>query len=315
MRNRVNGRRAGRRGFTLIELLVVIAIIAVLMGLLMAGVMAVLQAKDRTQNKYDMDKLDESMRVALQDYSQESSLPGYLVLYNNTDVYRKPSAYLTNAADVKDAERSRDALRKMFKNRFITDGPGTNQTPPAGVPWDGTTGTATTNKVVLEGHQCLVFYLGGYCDSSSGTPIMRGFSKNPKNPLDFTTKEVYGPYYNFESNRLVALNGATKQYPAYADRYGTPYAYFGTTGGRNGYVGPAAGTGACPSLVNTADAGYPDAAAGRFMKPDSYQISSAGRDKTFGAPNKWNPSTGSTDGNARDDVGNFSSVPLGNPQR
>src|SRR5262245_15899063 len=85
--------RAARSGYTLIELLVVIAIIAVLMGLLMSGVMAVLQAKERSGNMADIGKLDQSMQVALQKYGNRKTLPGKLVLCNNTDVYRNSANY------------------------------------------------------------------------------------------------------------------------------------------------------------------------------------------------------------------------------
>jgi len=284
---------AARGGYTLIELLVVIAIIGVLMGLLLSGVMAVLAARDRAGNQFDLGKLGQSMDVALNKYENAKSLPGYLVLYNNTDVYRRPSAYLTTAADIQDAERSRDVLRKMFKARFISD---------AGVvPWDGTNGGAVTNKVVLEGHQCLVFYLGGAADVSGAVPKMTGFSSNPVNPLAPGGTDRIGPFYNFEGARLTK-----SAYPAYLDRFGTPFAYFGGTGGSNAYVG------GCPSIGIASP--YPDAKAGRYMNPDSFQLISAGRDKAFGDPTKWNPSTGSTDPRARDDVSNFSSSALTNPQ-
>lgn len=285
---------AARRGFTLIELLVVISIIAVLMGLLMSGVMAVLQAKDRTGNQFDVGKLDQSMNVALQKYGQGKTLPGYLVLYNNTEFYRDPSKL--PPAEVKDAERSKAALQRMFGSRFITSGGPVN--------WDGTGGTGVANKVTLEGQQCLVFYLGGVADTSAGAPRMTGFSENPLNPLDTAAKGRIGPFYEFEANRLT-----NARYPSYLDRYGTPIAYFGGTGGANSYVG------GCPSLPGLgASAGFPDG-AGRFMKPSGFQIVSAGRNKAFGSPAAWNPLTGSTDGNARDDVSNFSGVPLNNPQK
>src|SRR6187431_1871498 len=88
MRIRNVRNRPARSGYTLIELLVVIAIIAVLVGLLMAGVMAVLQARDRRLAQYELSKIDEAMKVALQQYRNEKTLPGKLVLYNELKRYK-----------------------------------------------------------------------------------------------------------------------------------------------------------------------------------------------------------------------------------
>jgi len=292
IRNNVRGRR---RGFTLIEMLVVMAIIAVLMGLLMSGVMSVLAAKDRRANQFDIGKLSQDMNVALQKYGGKKTMPGKLVLYNNTDVYRNPSAYLKTASDIQDANRTKEALRAMFGSRLITNAQAVN--------WDGSgnAGAVTT----LEGSQCLVFYLGGIADSSSGLTKMTGFSSNPIDPLAAGGTDRIGPFYDFESRRLTA-----GRYPSYLDRYGTPYAYFGGTGGANSYVCY------CPSLGVT---GYYEVADKngnpvRWTNPDSFQIVSAGKDKKFAAGGLWNPKTGSTDLNARDDVSNFSSTALSNPQ-
>src|SRR5262245_20236415 len=181
MRNRGIGRRAARRGFTLIELLVVIAIIAVLMGLLMAGVMAVFQARDRAQNKFDLTKLSESMDVANQAYSSRKTLPGKLVLYRDISVYRQPNP-------TPDVKVTKDVLRDMFGFRFINNG--------VTVDCDGAGGAVTT----LEGHQCLVFYLGGVADTSTNPPRMIGFAEDTLDPVNGGGKRK-GPFYNFESNR------------------------------------------------------------------------------------------------------------------
>jgi len=327
-----------RRGFTLIELLVVIAIIAVLMGLLMAGVMAVLQAKDRTANAYDINKLDQSMSAATKQYANSKTLPGYIVLCNNMDVYRNPANYASiipkNVTQL-DLDRSKATLRKMFGERFVTNG--------QVVDWDNSFAT-TAKKIpgigdpnsilVLEGHQCLVFYLGGIADSGTVAnpvipPSMTGFASDPLNPTlpansglpGSAPGDRIGPFYSFERPRLETILFATSvRFPAYKDRYGTPYAYYGGTGGANSYVGgcpslvPSSGNKTVPGLlpVVTCPSGYLDTGV-KFMKPDSVQIISAGKNKAFGDPLLWSPSSGSTDGNARDDVSNFSAYALTNP--
>jgi len=299
MRIRTIRRRADRRGFTVIELLVVIAIIAVLLSLLMAGVMAVLQARDRTANQYDVNKLAQSMDVANQKYAGRKTMPGKLVLCNNINTYRNPPAslsanYSNGTVTVSQAEinYSRDALRAMFGSRFIT-----NATT---VYWDG---TGNANSVwVLEGHQCLVFYLGGVAQKTSTGTKMLGFRDNALDPVGGSGDPI-GPFYNFESNRLTFVGNSP--FPSYLDRYGTPFAYFGGTGSSNTYVSN------CPSLPGSPVA-YQETQT-RWTRPDGFQIISAGKDKKFGAGGVWDPTRGSTDGNARDDVSNFSGSALTNP--
>jgi len=304
---------------------VVMAIIAVLMGLLMSGVMAALQARDRSANQFDMGKLDQGMSVATKQYAGSKTLPGYVVLCNNMDVYRNPSNYtaiIPKGVTALDLARSQATLRKMFGERFVTNG--------QVVDWDNS--FATTAKkipgigdpnsvILLEGHQCLVFYVGGIADTSVSPPNMTGFSGDPLNPTVPGGTDRIGPFYTFERPRLVTSGyGTSARFPAYADRYGTPYAYYGGTGGSNSYVG------GCPTLLkasqtpsnpiaNLSVPGYPDSTAARFMKPDSYQIASAGRDRQFADPGLYNPTTGIPAGAARDDVSNFSVYAMANPQR
>jgi general secretion pathway protein G len=297
-----------RRGYTLIELLVVIAIIAVLMGLLMSGVMSVLRAKDRFGNAADIGKLSQSMDVALKKYNSRSTMPGKLVLSNNMSFYANPTAQTItqpNGASVavsqSDVVASRDALRAMFGPEFMR----TSIANGTVVAWDG---TSNNNVWVLEGHQCLVFYLGGVPQARSGSTRMLGFRDNSLDPVNGSGDQV-GPFYNFESNRLVFVGGSP--FPSYLDRYGTPYAYFGGRGGPNTYVS------FCPSLPGSPIA-YAETST-KWTRPDSFQIISAGKDKVFGQPSggpslgTWNPASGSSDPAARDDVSNFSSGPLSNP--
>jgi len=336
-----------RVAYTLIELLVVIAIIAVLMGLLMSGVMAVSQAKIRAGNSYDLGKLDEAMSTAMKQYGNRSTLPGQIVLYNNIDKYRNPSVYgITGQYELLVLQRSKDALTRMFGGRFFNNALGNKQI----VNWDGT-GNANS-MALLEGHQCLVFYLGGMpAASASGTTFrMVGFSPNPADPTaaPVAGEERIGPFYEFESSRLLALPSRTfapngtnpfltvangPQFLSYQDRYGIPFAYFGGTGAKNTYVNfcpslpcpnnpPPPVTATTPSLNNHGGplAYQESASPARFTKPDSWQIISAGKDKQFGLAGLgqsfaiWNPAAGSGDGYARDDQSNFSSTLLGGPQ-
>jgi len=311
MRGRNVKRLARRAAFTLIELLVVIAIIAVLMGLLMSGVMAVLHAKNRTANAYDIDKLEQGMAAAINKYPGSSkTLPGKLVLCNNIDVYNNPGSYAailaTVPATTQDLARSKDALRRMFGTRLFQ-----NADPTRVVNWDG---SGNLNSVsVLEGHQCLVFYVGGLPDRSQALVSMTGFSTDPVNPATAGGADRIGPFYTtFEMSRMIYV-GSSK-FPSYLDRYGTPFAYFGGTGGANTYVSYCPSL-PCPNNPTVGPSAYQESATPpRFTKPDTWQIISAGRDKQFGAGGLWVPAQGTKDTFGRDDQSNFGTYQLGAPQ-
>jgi len=244
----------------------VISIIGVLVGLLMSGVMAALAAKNRTGNSYDISKMDESMGAATTTYGKARTLPGQIVLYNNMDVYRSPTTYgiVAGSYEEKVMLRSKEALRKMFGARFITNGGNNNAVNPGYVSWDGTSGASVNkNPIILEGQQCLVFYLGGMPQVNAAGTFARpvGFSIDPTDPTKLPAKpgeDRIGPFYEFEGGRLVAMPtrifspvaadpfattvNANTTFLAYNDRYGTPYAYFGGTGGSNTHIS------FCPSL-------------------------------------------------------------------
>lgn len=139
---------------------------------------------------------------------------------------------------------------------------------------------------VMEGDQCLVFFLGGV----NGT----GFSSNPKDPLAAPTAgEVRkGPFFDFKTSRLKVVHGTS---PSYIDIYGQkPFAYFSTRGTANSYTADCAGIGA---------AHYTN------VMPDSFQIISAGVNMQWGPGGVWNPATIGAAG--RDDLANFATAKLG----
>jgi prepilin-type N-terminal cleavage/methylation domain-containing protein len=297
---------ARRPGFTLIELMIAIAIIATMVALLLSGISAVLRAQKRTQTLVDISKMDNSLKAAGRRYGDAKALPGALLLCNNIDIYRNPQTYVSSgtitAAQAAFIPATKDVLIKMFGPRLISNG--------LYVYWDGSNNP--NGVALLEGQYCLVFYLGGIANPSTSPVTMRGFANNPVNPSDFqNTTDRIGTFYQFDAVRLVP----NPQYPGfycYLDPYGTPYAYFGRTGGPNTYIDY------CPSLLSytpNAPAGSttlihyvsnPGNAQSPAMNANSFQIISAGRDQKFGWPGSWSQLGGTTDLYGRDDLSNFS---------
>src|SRR5207248_1531508 len=102
-------------------------------------------------------------------------------------------------------------------------------------------------SVVLEGEECLVFFLGGI--QTTNPPNCVGFSTDPFNPASLPVpgsgETRKGPYFNFKANRLVL--GPSGKFLMYNDPYGTPYAYYSSYKLKNGYS--RYGTNDCPTLA------------------------------------------------------------------
>jgi hypothetical protein len=183
---------------------------------------------------------------------------------------------------------------------FATDQPG----PPGwnGIDWNGN--SVQDPPVILEGDQCLVFFLGGIQSNKEKKLECLGFSLNGSNPAQAEGDRV-GVFYQFKSSRL---NARPNGYFVYLDAYGkTPLAYFSgykVTNGYNRY-----GTTDCKSIP---DGPYHDG-DGNYYNPDSFQVISAGADVKFGRGGKWTPAKATEiDPDGRDDMSNFHPTLLGN---
>jgi hypothetical protein len=169
--------------------------------------------------------------------------------------------------------------------------------------------------VVLEGDQCLVFFLGGIPKRQGEAFDLQGFSADPDDPAR-PGGQRHGPFFDFRPHWLAAPRGGP--FPSYLDPHGRqPFAYFSSYGRRNGY-NPYGGTD-CPTLGV-----WPYAAslgpAPAYHNPASCQILSAGADGRFGpgtvlpGGRTWMPeSAGETPPEGRDDQSNFHDGLLGEP--
>ncbi len=166
---------------------------------------------------------------------------------------------------------------------------------------------------VLEGDQCLVFFLGGIKQT--------GFSVNPKRPT-LSRGERMPCFYELPAYRLLQNgNAASKHgFPSLRDPFGKNfYAYFSSNRRTNGYNQYAESDCATLGVWPYAKALVP---VPLYYNPDSFQIISAGENQRFGLGTKlpestpWTPETlqklyppGSP---GADDLANFYDLRLGN---
>src|SRR5262249_23305856 len=218
--------------------------------------------------------------------------------------------------------------KKMFGRRF---NPLTTK-----VNWNGLDAAGTTNRDwVLEGQHCLVFFLGGIPLQDPATNVWSatGFSTNNQAPATPGSPRR-GPFFEFKPNRLIV--DPNNGFLVYQDPWAKPspppnqsvYAYFSSGKSGNDYFlsypgatplnrVTSAGTtgtipGDCPSLGV-----QPYMVGTQFLNPRTYQIVTAGRDKTFApAANAAHPTLGYPGNSAgAADMANFSRALLGSPQQ
>jgi general secretion pathway protein G len=312
-----------RRGFTLVELLVVVAIIALLMSLTAAAVMKFIGKGPQVQNASEIQQL----ATAIESFTTNFKLGSKGYFPSKLKLCEKLGDY--NLAVALDQD-SLSFLKRMFPRLDTT--PVTSFWAKTGIDWNGN-GRRNDPPVILEGDQCLVFFLGGIPIPDPSTPGVQGFSTNQADPSQSGGTRK-GPYFEFNTGRLVQRSSATGNlFYSYLDAYGKqPFLYFSSYSRRNGYnpydatnqraktpmtsVSDCAGLGVWPY----AEALTPSI---RYLKPDSFQIISAGEDKMFGpgtvlnplpagGPFLWKPSTATSIPTAgRDDQTNFTGSLLG----
>jgi prepilin-type N-terminal cleavage/methylation domain-containing protein len=278
-----------RTAFTLIELLVVIAIIAVLVSLTAAAVMKALSKGPELQANSEVRQMDASMATCKNELFGGTANPPSRIKLGFTPA--APCYDLTQQLDVD----SINWIKRTFPHCYDT-------WASQGIAW-GPGVVANQPGVTLEGEQCLVFFLGGIQTYNPNGCL--GFSTNPLNPA-MAGGGRKGPYYEFKSSRLVpGPNG----FLVFNDPYGTPYAYFSSYKARNNYNRYGISPADCPSL-GSLQPYYSSTTPPQYYNPDTFQIISAGADKTFGPGGLWTaqnpvPQAG------QDDISNFSGKRLG----
>jgi prepilin-type N-terminal cleavage/methylation domain-containing protein len=333
-----SARQGGRQGFTLVELLIVIAIIGLLVSLISAAVYKALGVSTRVRNQQEISQL----AVAVESFKQKFGIypPSRIILCEQLALYYANNNPGSNQYKSQLHQDSLNFLQQIWPrlnwNYQNKPGLGSRWT---GIDWNGD-GQFTPGEFLLEGDQCLVFFLGGIPGKGPSGPFCTGFSTNPENPAYHTVAtgtEVVPPFFEFQSSRLVVLPNKARSpsHYSYKDTYGmTPYAYFSSYKTRNGYNRFAL-IGGKPSSDCATLGVWPYAEAlspsPRYQNPNTFQIISAGPDGQFGkgsdptiATALWSPAiAGSTPATAgptpatatagADDQSNFYDSPLGTP--
>jgi general secretion pathway protein G len=285
---------AGRRGFTLIELLVVIAIIAILIGLLLAGVIPLLNKGPALRDRADLSQLDVALKEKF--YAKYKFYPpSLLFLANNRALYKDQINALHQA--------SLQYLNRMFPKLDWSGASGP-------IDWSGGLNKALldTQGVILQGDQCLVFFLGGIPTTGNGSNATLGFSTNQRNP-SLLGGETF-KFYEFQSPRLQALY-ANNPFFSFMNSHDPPkpYAYFSSYNKTNGY-NPFGTVDCAPLGVQPYYSATTPAPA--YYNPNAFQIVSAGADGQFGPGGQWTPANaGSTPQAGLDDISNFYPERLG----
>lgn len=315
-----------RGGFTLVEMIVVIAIIAVLAALITPAVMKYLGKGPQITTAAEISNLDTALQN-FQNTMKVRTIPSKIKLcemYGDYNLALNPAGQPVSQIDVDSVAY----LTQLFPHILdvIPNPPANNLTlviwRTNGIDWNGdrAIGNNAANRTfILEGDQCLVFFLGGI--PLPGPPGgCRGFSTDPRDPAKSFTRVIggqnqpeqttgrTGPFFEFPSARLTKRPTATGApappfrsagdfgFYSFLDPHkktspnlnpprpdGNWYAFYsahGTAGTYNPFGGND-----CAGLTQL----YPAAAgakvyteaAGRFYKASTWQIISAGADGLF----------------------------------
>jgi len=229
------------RGFTLVELLVVMLILAILIALLLPAINAALRAGKNAAVGGEINQLAQALNAFKAKYGDYP--PSRILLAEDGD-YRAVTSNisLSIAGTSQDinlgqlAQRSVAALRKFFPSvNFSTTGALFNGN--SGQWYDFNGNGQFDAHYILQGHECLVFFLGGIPQVTAAGFGMSGFAKNPSNPFTpatppasnpaFFTTNRQAPFFEFDSGRLAldpsnpyAPTFAFPQIPGYLDSLG-----------------------------------------------------------------------------------------------
>jgi general secretion pathway protein G len=216
--------RSPRTAFTLVEIMVVVVIIGILAAILVPVLGGISRRAKEAAVKIEITSFESAISDFRTRFGHEP--PSHIDLYEQ-------SAQRNGNPESK-GKISRLWNRFYFAKNRDLDGDGNVEADPDG---DGEPG------IHLCGAECLVFFLGGMASfDSSGKPYMTGFANNPADPFarQLAVGETrVGPFFEFETNRLVDVDGYSTgsgdRFPEYVDSLANqtaPYMYLSSNNGR-----------------------------------------------------------------------------------
>jgi prepilin-type N-terminal cleavage/methylation domain-containing protein len=325
--------RRRREGYTLIELLVVMGIIALLAGILLQAIMKVQAVGPRVRTHAEIGELELAVESFKSTYNVKY-VPSALILSN--DYAQSAQNHPTWAPALQDSQQylSKVWPKVRWSNSVMNPLSVPPNSPNPAVP-------ANNNiEITLDGNAVLVLLLGGtglndgnlFLSGWNGTRT--GFLNSPTNPFNMSGgvanpppggDKATGPFFNFKLDRI-------DQFSHYNDFYGHPYYYFSSKNGNDynffGIYMPALNQQNRPDGFN-AQGGYGgDMATGtppmnpfydlvngqvRYIRADTFQIVSAGKDKLPGPGGQYTAGIGgySPGATGGDDIANFHRGMLG----
>jgi prepilin-type N-terminal cleavage/methylation domain-containing protein len=189
---------SNRSGFTLLELLIVITIIGILVALILPAIQGVRTSARVAQVGVEVSQLDTALGK-----------------FNSTYNIDPPSSLNIPVAGDPWPALDRSKVRAIWPQfDFATNG-----------------GLENATSLALSGAECLVFFLGGVQDATGSVVVAIGFSKSPTSPWSPLGANREGPYFEFESARLIDNDGdGAHEYVDPLPDQTTPYLFFSSQG-------------------------------------------------------------------------------------
>lgn len=247
-------RRNPPPGFTLVEILVVFLILALLVGILVPAIGSALRAGKRAAVKAEISQLAaalESFKTKYGDYppsriylSERGNYPTTNTRSVNTVFALGSNVPIVDVTIGQLAQRSMATLRKFFPKVVLNAN--SNVFAPGSTEWYDFNGNGVNDgDYILQGHESLVFFLGGVPQQTENGFVMTGFGANPANPFtnNIVGNSMYGanrqaPFFEFAPSRLI-LDPQNPTFPVNSARtvvFGVP-GYFDALGASPPEVG------------------------------------------------------------------------------
>lgn len=190
-----------RSGFSLIELLMVIVIIGILMGLILPAIQNARTRARIAAVSVEITKLDQAIATFKNKYGVEP-----------------PSSLNIPTSATGWTPEDRQKITRVWDQFDFTT--------------LGGAGSYPASPIHLNGAECLVLFLGGINSGTAASPVLIGFSNNPRTPWDKAATNRVNPFYDgFDPARLSDVDGdGSVEFLDSLPAQTVPYLYFSSQG-------------------------------------------------------------------------------------